>query len=316
MFWNGVSIVWSVFLIVGIGMLLTHLKWFTEPITRLFSKLVVNVGLPAMAIYQMVSQYDRAHLLAALPSLAVGYVSIALLYMAALPIARLFRIPQNRVGVFRAMFSFGNTIFIGLPISQALFGDEALPATLMYYMANTTLFWTLGANGIQLDGGAARAGFSWASCRRMLTPPLMALFFAIACILIGLPLPSFVLKAANYIGNIVTPISLFFVGSMLYGMLRQGLRWERGYGVLLLGRFVLSPVLIALLGAAAGSLSPLWASTYLVQASMPVQTSCAIVAHSYNADAEYATGAVTLSTLLSTLSIPLFSALAGLLYAM
>jgi predicted permease len=121
------------------------------------------------------------------------------------------------------------------------------------------------------------------------------------------------MRAAGYIGGTVTPLSLMFVGGMLYHMLQQGLRWQRGYGAFVLSRFVLSPALILAILYAFGGLPPLWRNTYLIQASMPAQTSCAIVAHSYRADAEYATGGITITTLLSMLTIPLFAALTTVL---
>ena len=50
------------------------------------------------------------------------------------------------------MFFNSNTIFVGLPINQALFGDASIPYVLIYYMCNTTFFWTLGTYLIQRDG--------------------------------------------------------------------------------------------------------------------------------------------------------------------
>ncbi|WZK65885.1 hypothetical protein V3472_12050 [Lacticaseibacillus rhamnosus] len=43
------------------------------------------------------------------------------------------------------MFVNANTIFIGLPLNLALFGDKAVPYFLMYYVVNTVSTWTVGA---------------------------------------------------------------------------------------------------------------------------------------------------------------------------
>lgn len=313
MLWNGVSIVTSVIIMIGIGVWLTHKGWFTAQVTDLFAKLVTHVALPCMTYSQLLNYYQRDDLLASLPALVIGYLSIGLLYALAYPLAHLLRIPVRQRGVFRAMMTFGNTIFIGLPINTALFGEQALPATLMYYLANTSLFWVVGVNGIQTDGGAPRAGFTWQTFRRILNPPLITFGVCIAWILLGVPTVPPLMKAASYVGNLVTPLALFFVGSMLYRMFRQGLRWQRGYGIFIFARFVLSPALIFLLIGCMGGLPALWRNSYLVQASMPCQSSCAIVAHSYQADAEYATGGITITTLLSMLTIPFFAMLTAIL---
>ncbi len=323
MFLNAVSIVTSVMLMIGIGFWCTRKGWFTPSVSDLFAKLVTNLALPCMTFAQLLSRYTRAELLGSLPALGVGYATILCMYLLSWPVARLMRIPAGRQGVFRAMFTFGNTIFIGLPINTALFGQEALPATLMYYLANTSIFWLVGVNGIQSDGGAARTGFSLKTLRRIMTPPLIMFLLCVVLILLDVPtvLPTGVqrllfqplMSMAGYVGALVTPISLFFIGGMLCRMLATGIRWEKGYSALIAARFLLCPVLVLGLSVLAGGLMPLWRSAYIVQASMPAQSSCAIVAHSYGADAEYATGGITITTLLSVITIPLFAVLTTLL---
>ncbi len=309
MFWNGVSIVTSLLIMIGIGMLLCHRGWFPPQVNDLLAKLVTHVALPCMTFSQLLANYRRADLIASLPGLAMAFATVGLLYALSYPLARLLRIPPERRGVFRAMVTFSNTIFMGLPINTALFGEQALPATLMYYLANTSLFWVVGVSGIQADGGAPRANFSLDTLKRVCTPPLISFLLCAVLILLDAPQVPVLMKSASLVGNLVTPLAMFFIGGMLYRMLRQGLRWQRGYGAFVFARFVLSPALILGIMYLCGGLTPLWRSSFLVQSSMPVQSSCAIVAHSYRADSEYATGGVTITTLLSMLTIPLFAAL-------
>jgi predicted permease len=302
-----------VLIMIGIGMLLAHRGWFTSQTDDLLAKLVTHVAMPSMTVNQLLLRYRRDELLAVLPSLGAALASILLLYGTAVLFSTVLRIPRRHRGIFRAMFTFGNTIFIGLPINIALFGEGALPAALMYYLANTALFWIIGAPAIRGDGGAPRAGFSWNALRPLLTPPLLAFLLSVALVLSNASLPDPVMQAAGYVGGMVTPLSLLFVGGLLYRMLRRGLRWQRGYGAFVFSRFVLSPALTLAMIYALGGMSPLWRGVYLVQASMPSQTSCAIVAHSYHADAEYATGGITVTTLLSMISIPFFAAMTTVL---
>ena len=309
MFANGVSIVISLVIMIGIGMLLSHLRWFTPQVNDLLAKLVTHVALPCMTFSQLLTNYHRAELLESFPSLAMAGASVLSLFVLSACLSRLFRIPRERRGVFRATLSFGNTIFMGLPIATALFGERAMPAALMYYLGNTSLFWVLGLSAIQGDGGAGREKFSAATLKRLLTPPLITFLLCIALILLEAPTAPPLMKAAGYVGNLVTPLAMFFIGGMLYNMLRRGLRWERGYGAFILARFVLSPALILAVMYLFGGVAPQWRSVFLVQASMPCQSSCAIVAHTYRADSEYSAGGITVTTLLSMLTIPLFAAL-------
>ena len=43
------------------------------------------------------------------------------------------------------MFSFSNSMFIGFPVVSGIFGDPGIPYLMLFYLINTTLFWTLGS---------------------------------------------------------------------------------------------------------------------------------------------------------------------------
>lgn len=308
---KAVGIVAVVFLMVALGIALRRWGFLRGAnVPTLLSKLVVQVGLPSMMVSQLFRYYTRESLLAGLPSLGVAYLSVLLIHCLSLLVARLVHIPEKRRGLFSALFTYGNTIFVGLPVNAALFGEKALPATLLYYIANTSLFWLLGVMGIQRDGGGIQGKvLSLQTLRSLLTPPLLSFIICGTLIFLGIGLPTFLLDTAGYLGNIVTPLSLLFLGVMLADMLAEGLRWERGYGFIIAAHFLFSPALILLLTHLFGGMPQLYRCAFLVQASMPVQTSCAIAAHTYHADAQYATGAVTITTLLSVVTIPLFAML-------
>ena len=73
--------------------------------------------------------------------IAVSMLSIAGLILPGLaPWRGWARVPANRRGVFISMFAFSNSVFIGVPVSTALFGEEAVGFALLYYIANTSIF--------------------------------------------------------------------------------------------------------------------------------------------------------------------------------
>ena len=59
------------------------------------------------------------------------------------------------------------------PINQALFGDASIPYVLIYYMCNTTFFWTLGTYLIQRDGEGEAQFDLKTSLKKVFSPPLM-----------------------------------------------------------------------------------------------------------------------------------------------
>ena len=67
-------------------------------------------------------------------------------------------------------FVNANTIFIGLPLNIALFGDEALSYFLIYYITNTVSTWTPGVYLMTTDSKSGKskqvAKFKWREGRR------------------------------------------------------------------------------------------------------------------------------------------------------
>lgn len=309
----------SVLLMVGLGFGLGRRAKPGPEASALLSRLVMSVALPAYMLANLLGGYDRARLLSLLPGLPIPYLVMLLSYGLAVLLGRVSRVPPTRRGVFASLFALSNTIFIGLPVNHILFGSESLPFVLLYYIANTTLFWTVGVYGIAKDG-ALRSGrppapfVSKEGLRRMLSPPLTAFLVAVLLILAGIRPPAFLLGLASTLGQMTTPLSMIFVGLSISSVDWRGLRFDREIGLVLLGRFLVSPLLLLLFALVSPGLPSLMKSVFLIQASMPAMTQIPIVARAYGAEADYAGLLTSLSTLASLLTIPLFMALVGLVF--
>lgn len=304
---NAAGIVATIFLMIGLGMLLAGIGWIHEGNGNLLSRLVVKVALPCTIVNTMLTRYDAQTLLKSLPGIGLSLLTILVMIPLGMLLAKLFRIPQNRRGVFQVMFAFSNTVFIGLPVAQALFGDDSVPTALIYYIANTTLFWMIGFPLLRRDGGCAPGKMNvLARLERILPLPLLTFFVSAILVLLDVTLPDFFMRTVGYVGNLVTPLSLMYTGYIMMRMIRAGhLRWQRGYLGVILGRFVFAPAII-LLAAGAFPISKAMRDVLLIQAAMPVMTQTVIVAGSVRADDEYAAGGLTLTTALSIVSLPLY----------
>jgi predicted permease len=308
----------SVLLMISLGFVLAKKGWFEGKAAGLVSKLVVSVALPAYMVANLLGGYDRAKLLAMLPGLPIPFAVMLGSFALARLLARLAGVAANRRGTFASMFSLSNAIFIGLPVNVVLFGEESLPYVLLYYIANTTTFWTIGVYGIAKDGTAAKAGeapriFSGESFRRVLSPPLLGFLFATALILVGLSLPDFLLDLCATVGSMTTPLSMIFVGITIAGVHWKALRPSLDMVLVLAGRFLVSPLLLLLL-VSRTELPLLMKEVFLIQAAMPAMTQTPIIAKAYGADAEYAGLMTSVTTIASLATIPLYMGLIGFVF--
>jgi predicted permease len=309
--------VFSVILMIGLGFGLAKARWFEGDAASLISRLVVNVALPTYMISNLMGGYDRAGLLSMLPGLPVPFAVMIASYLVAMGVAALLRVKKERRGTFQSMFALSNTVFIGLPVNLLLFGDASLPFALLYYIANTTLFWTLGVYGIAVDG-AVRNGsrkpslLSLSGLRRILSPPLLGFLVAVILILLGVQLPKSIMDTCRYLGNMTTPLSMLFIGIVIARVEWKKLKFEKDYVAVLVGRFIATPALMVL-ALRWLDLPLLMKQVFLMQATMPAMTQTPILAEAYKADTEYAAVGTSLTTVASMISIPVYMTLIGLL---
>lgn len=300
MFESAVTIVIVIFILIAIGYLSQRHGWLGANAPTLLSRLTLRVGMPGLIFSNILTNYDRSMLLGSAMSLLIPFLVILTMYLLSSPVSKWIRIPVHRTGVFRALFTFGNSVFVGMPVCVAIFGQDATATVLLYYLVNTVFWWLIGAPGVARDSGSTAQG----PLRRLASPPLISVVTSLCLVFIGVKPPALLMTAASYLGGMVTPLSMLFIGCTLCTMLSQGIRWQKGYGVILLGRFLLGPALclpmcltLGLTGDALG--------VFYLQSGMPSQTQTCLWAQEQSADAEYAAGAIALSTLLGLIAIPI-----------
>ena len=310
---DAVQIVLTMLILMAIGYFAAMKGILTPQNAAFVSKLVINIALPPMMLTNMVSYFTRDSFMQAGITLLIPFLTVASSYFLALFVARMMKIPRGRRGVFCSMFAFSNTVFIGLPINQAIFGVKSTPYALLYFAGNTSLFWIMGAGGIRMDGDDTQARFTKESLKKIFSPALIAFLIGVAFVLIGVQLPKFVLDSCKYISNLCTPLSLIYIGYVIYDMGFRNIRLDRAGIVALIGRFAITPligyVFVRLLGA-----QGVMQQVFVLQAAMPVMSQIPILAGAYHSDSRFAATIGTLSTLLSILFIPIYTWLFSLVF--
>ena len=291
-----------------VGFVIGEKGWFDDKSRGLIAKLVTQVALPCYMLYTITQRFTVADLLKMLPALRFPALSMVVLLGIATAVARIFAVSQDRRGLFISMFFNSNTIFVGLPINQALFGDASIPYVLIYYMCNTTFFWTLGTYLIQRDGeGDARFDLK-TSLKKVFSPPLMGFLLGLVLVMLRMKLPAFLASDLQYLGNLTTPLSMIFIGLSVSHIGLKQLILGKDQLLILLGRFVVAPLLMATIVYWA-PLPSLMKQVFIIQSAMPVMTNAPVVAKLYGADSDYAAVMVTETTLATMVVIPILMVL-------
>lgn len=301
---DSVQSIFAIISMIMIGIFFSYKKWFNQETATLFSKIVVNISVPGFMISNLVTNYTKAKLIEVSGGFIIPFTSMLIMYLFGHILAKWIKVPDNRRGIFAATVSISNTLFVGLPINLALYGNDSIPYVFIYFIVNVSFFWTIGAWGISRDGGLKGKLLSKNNLKKILNVPLISFLLAVIIIFLEIPLPKFVMDTSKYMGNLLTPLSMLYIGITIYMIDFKKLIWDKSMSLILLSRFILSPLLVLYLTSII-SLPSLMRNVFLIQSAMPAMTVTTVLAQEAGADYEYATVVTTLTTIFTLLVIPI-----------
>lgn len=309
-FLSSIQGVLVILIMISVGYVLAARGWFDEKSSRLIARIVTQIALPAYMLNTITQHFTSGQLIRLLPDLSFPVLSMLILFGLSFLFVRLLKISPQRSGLFKSMFCNSNTVFVGLPVNLALFGPKSLPYVLVYYMANTTFFWTLGVYLIQKDGSSKIRLTVKDTLAKVFSPPLLGFIAGLLLVFAHINLPNFLMSDFQYIGGLTIPLSMIFIGIAIRQAGLRELSLNRDSCGILIGRFLAAPILMTLLVMPA-PMPALMKAVFILQSAMPVMTNAPVVSKMYHADSKYAAVMVTETTLLSLIAIPILMTLIG-----
>ena len=317
-FLKSLGSIFPIIVMISIGYILKKRHWFHHTFSENVSKLITNVALPCSIFYSVLKYLNMEALKEVSNRLIFTFASVINGYVAAFFVIKLVKMREGRRGVFYNAVVNANTIFIGLPLNMALFGEAASKYYLMYYITNTVSIWTLGymllASDPMENSGDAKGGFD---LKKLLSPPLIAFVIAFAVLLSGIRVITPIVETTKYLGSVVTPLALLYIGIVLADAGLHSIRFDLDTNLALLGRFVFSSVVMIVLLKIAGrfvKLDPLEIKTFVIQAAAPVFAALPILTNETKGDIGYSTNVVTTSTILFILVVPLLMSILNIIH--
>ncbi len=286
------------FALIVLGALLRRVLRLGDHFWNGLEKLVYYVLFPALLFNGLL----KAHIdwSAAAPMLAVAGAAMAGSMVLGLG-ARLLPIsPLSFASQYQCAFRFNS--YIGLAVAGTLYGLPGIAAMgivvgLMVPPANLVAVWMLARHG--------EAGI-WRELVR--NPLILATLAGIAANLGGLQLPAVMLKFLGRMGDAAIVLGLLAVGAGLRLAGAGGAASHFAAGYLMLVKLLAMPAL-ALLAIRSWGLSGLHADIALIFSALPAASSAYILAQRMGGDGARVAWLISVGTLLSMLSIPLWLAL-------
>ena len=286
-----------IFLLVMTGYITYKKGIISDETSRGISALVVNVCNPALLIS---SAFDRDPSVTNDKLLLVvlgGAVMYFLLLISAWILPRILRVQKHWRNHYSLMCIFGNTGFIGLPLTAAVLGNKALIYVAITNVYFSILFYTLGIRLADEEGGK----FDW---KALLNMGNLSTILTLVIFLCQPRLPSIVTQTVGYMANATTLLAMMIIGvSLAKSNLKMVFGNPRMY-VFCAFRYVLVPIMVSLV------MKPLIRDhtvygVMVLMASVPAASLPLMRVKEIGGDGRVLSTGIILSTILSIVTIPL-----------
>lgn len=269
---------------------------------KAFSDLLLYLVTPAMVINSYMTEFDTKVLANLLETLKLG--TILLLAGIAVTMLLSVRIKDENCPIMRFACMFSNAAYMGFPLIQALFGQEGLLYTSVFFTAFNILLWTVGY------GMVSKKVHVKEIIRSILTTPvIISVVIGLVIYLGRIPVPNIIKQPISYIAGINTPLSMVITGMIIAGCdVKKLLRNRLLMFVIAVRMFVIPALCLGLFMLF--HVHGMIASIVLLLESCPSAAITTVFAVQFKYDEDLAAGAVVITTLLSIITLPVCAYLA------
>ncbi len=296
-----VSKVAVMLLLIIVGYIITKTGMLTEKGAAEITSLLIKIVTPCLIINSLISAGKNLELGSLLLAAVVSTLSMVIGVLVSLVFFK--KEPPERKKVLRFSVIFSNAGFMGLPLIQGIVGDTGVVYGSFFVVVFNLICWTYGY--AMMSGG--RLNLKTA----LLNPGIIGLAVGLPVYFLGLDLPAVIREPIGFLSGLNTPLAMLVIGSFVARVdLKSFLTDWNVYKTAFL-RLILCPALYLVLLLLIRPEPEIFVST-VIQASAPVAANTVLFAVEYHQDSQLASKTVAATTVLSILTIPVFTVLAQL----
>ncbi len=264
------------FLCLSLGIFFRRTKILPKEAPLVLNQFVINISLPAMALFYLSKIEISTQLLFPLGVAWIGFFFAAILFIS---LGKIFNWSKSLIGCLILTGGLGNTSFVGIPVVEALYGKEGLKTLVLVDLPGT--FMVLSTVGILTAATYSRGktDLKQISTRILKFPPFIAFCIGLSIAILGLSIPEDIDMVFEKLSLTITPLALVSVGYQLK-IERKSKHWK--FLVLGLGyQLLIWPAVIFILYKFVFNQSGIPFEVCVIEAAMAPMITASIVASSY-----------------------------------
>ena len=283
----------------AIGFIVRKTGVLNEHTNDVLTQLILYITLPALILFSLDIPFSFTIIKDFLWLISMSVYVLLLSIFLAVWMRRRAQLPEKQQSVYESLIIFGNQGFIGYAVCFILFNEQGIIYLTMFNLFYLLLIWSYGIH-LFIKG---RNAISWKVI--LLNPGILSTFLGLIVLFSPVHFPETVSNALRSVGEITIPLSMILIGSLMANtkykdiplLLKNPHLWKAAMAKLLLIPSLLLP--FALLSVPFSLLV-----IAILVSGMPSAPTTSLYAQKFDADTNFATSGVLLTTALCIISIP------------
>ena len=291
-----------ILILIAVGYVVTKRGWITERGASEITSLLIKIVTPCLIVNSFLGSTDSLKVSEMLLALAVSALSLGI--SLAISLVTFRKEPPERQKVLRFAVIFSNAGFMGIPLVESIVGSKGVIYGSFFVVAFNVICWTYGYS---MMSGGAKMNIKTV----LLNPGIIGLIFGLPIYFLKIQLPAILAEPVGFLSNLNTPLAMLVIGSYIARVDLHSFISDMAVYKMAFLRLVAAPALYLLVLMVVRPEPDLLVSS-IIQASAPVAANTVLFAVQYHQDSELASKTVAVSTVLSIITIPVFTILAQL----
>ena len=313
--------------IIGLGFYLRKKEIINSSASKVLTKIVLTVSLPALAFTSFMKDINGKQLSEGMNVLLWGFA----IYILLIPITKLMfaKVKGDKQDVYRVLTIFGSTTFFGTPIVTAVYGSNGTMFSNIFNIAYRVFLYSyafIKMSGVKMD----KENFKKNMKEICLNPSILATFFGLFIWLFQENLPQitfadgthraflridvtcpWLYKPLTYLQNLASPLAWLSIGATLAEVPFKKAVVKKDAWIYSLAKVILVPVinLVLLIVLSTTGILPVpfvAVATTVIMMAAPTATVAAAYAISFDREAVFTSNCSLLSTVVAVVAMPIW----------
>ena len=317
---NVIAIIAPLVLVGLLGFICTKSRWLSREQLDTLSKFTFSISIPSFLFYQMAKADFSSQVSSQL--FAAFYLPVLTCYLIAWLINYYFYAHKNNKNsehsshknsaasaVFALSASYSNTIIVGLPVLLAAIGEQVIGVVFLIVTFHSAMLFALTAALAAKNASKVKESnkyLYWFSfIKHTLNNPLIiSILSGLLVNVLGITIPTILAEGLALIGKPAITLALFILGgSLAFYHVRQEVTY---ISIACVSKLIILPCLVFLTTHYVFNLEPLIITVLVILSACPTGVNAYLIATTHQQHQHTVAGTVVVSTLLSTISIPLW----------